>query len=61
MAGKKEIEPLQRVTINLYKADYEVMQGVYDAIGAQVAIRRIVRAHVQKLRTTAEEMKEEEA
>lgn len=61
MAGKKEIEPLQRVTINLYKADYEVMQGVYDAIGAQVAIRRIVRAHVQKLRITAEEMKEEEA
>ena len=56
MAGKKEVEPLQRVTINLFASDYAVMQAVYNAIGAQVAIRRIIRAHVQKLNERVEEM-----
>lgn len=59
MAGKKEVEPLQRVTINLFKNDYEVMQAVYQAIGPQKAIRNIVRQHVQRLRQRAAEMKEE--
>jgi len=59
MAGKKEVEPLVRVTLNLYESDYHVMQAVYDSIGPQVAIRRIVRAHVQKLNERVTEMEEE--
>lgn len=55
MAGKKEVEPLVRVTLNLYEADYATMQLAYESIGAQVAIRRIVRAHVQRLHERSEE------
>lgn len=60
MAGKKEVEPLQRVTLNLFQSDYETMQLAYNEIGAQKAIRNIVRAHVQRLRQRAAELPEED-
>ena len=59
MAGKKEVEPLVRITTNLYESDYSILKLAYETIGAKVAIRRIVHAHVQKLRQRAEEMRNE--
>lgn len=58
MAGKKEVEPLQRITLNVFKSDYEVMQLAYNEIGPQKAIRNIVRAHVQRLRARAASMED---
>lgn len=49
MVNRRESEPLVKVTLNLYEYDYHVLQTAYEVIGATVAIRRIVRAHVQKL------------
>lgn len=56
MAGKREVEPLVKVTLNLYERDYAALQVAYEVIGATVAIRRIVRAHVMKLNERVEAM-----
>jgi hypothetical protein len=53
MVGRKEVEPLQRVTLNLFQTDYEAMQVAYNVIGPQKAIRNIIRAHVKRLRQRA--------
>lgn len=56
MPNKREIEPLVKVTLNLYESDYHMLQAAYEVIGATVAIRRIVRAHVMKLNERLEAM-----
>jgi glucan phosphorylase len=56
MANRKEIEPLVKVTLNLYERDYDALRVAYEVIGATVAIRRIVRAHVAKLNERIEAM-----
>jgi len=51
MPKRREIEPLVKVTLNLYRSDYEKFQVIYRQSGAAVAIRALVRQHVQKVET----------
>ena len=50
MVGKSEIEPLKKVTLNLYESDYLRLSIIYETLGPTVAIRQIVRRHLEKLR-----------
>jgi hypothetical protein len=49
MPRKREPEPLVKVTLNLFERDYQRMHELYATTGASVAIRALVRAHVQRL------------
>lgn len=46
---KKESEPLEKETINLFRGDFEKLQQLYPEIGAGKAIRIIVREHLTKI------------
>lgn len=50
MSRRKAPEPLTKVTLNLYSSDYEQMQAIYPQVGATVAVRELVKAHVAKVR-----------
>jgi hypothetical protein len=49
MPRVKSTEPLLKVKINLFAADYERMQMMYPSTGAGPAIRALVRSHVNKI------------
>jgi hypothetical protein len=49
MAIRKESEPLQRVTLSLYKKDYQRMLDIYPVVGAAKVIRMLVHQHVSNL------------
>jgi hypothetical protein len=51
MPKKREVEPLVKVTLNLYRSDYEKMHTLYASTGAAVAIRALLRQHVQRVET----------
>jgi hypothetical protein len=49
MPKRKEAEPLAKVTLNLYRRDWEKLQELYPVIGASKALRSILRQHVTKV------------
>ncbi len=51
MPKKREVEPLVKVTLNLYREDYEKMHVLYAQTGAAVAIRALLRQHIQRVET----------
>lgn len=51
MPRRKEAEPLVKVTLNLYRRDYERMHEIFATVGAAKAIRALVRQHVLKVDT----------
>lgn len=56
MGRSKEVEELQKHTLNLYKGDFEKLQMFYEKVGAGKMIREIVRAHIHKVETRAEQL-----
>lgn len=52
MARTIETEPLKKHTLFLYEGDFDELATFYPDLGASVAVRRIVRAQLQKLRST---------
>lgn len=46
MARKKSLEPLVRITINLYEDDYIKLEELFPSMGKQVAIRTIIRKYI---------------
>ena len=50
MARTVETEPLRKHTLHLYDGDFDKLGVLYaDAGGASVVIRRIIRAHINKI------------
>lgn len=50
MARTVETEPLRKHTLFLYDGDFQKLGLLYiDAGGASVVIRRIIRAHINKI------------
>lgn len=51
MARTVETESLQKHTLYLYAGDFERLAATYDkkGLGASVVIRRLVRAHLQRI------------
>jgi hypothetical protein len=49
MVRTVENEPLQKHTLSFYKGDFEKMAEFHAELGASVAIRRVIRAHIRKL------------
>lgn len=45
MTRRKEEEPLQKVTLNVFKSDYDWLGEQYPALGRTKAIRQLVRMH----------------
>lgn len=48
MPRVRELEELQKHTINLYKGDYARLQAMYPDVGANIVIRKLIRKHVNK-------------
>lgn len=46
MPRKKEAEPLEKVTISLFKGDMEKLQSIYPQIGGSKVIRELTRTHL---------------
>lgn len=40
---------LQKVTLNLFEGDFEILQSTYRDIGASKVVRTLVRAHIESL------------
>lgn len=49
MSRRSNTEPLTKVTLNLFSKDYERLQAMYPQVGATVAIRALVRQHVNRV------------
>lgn len=49
MSRRKSPEKLVRISMNLIERDYEKMKALYPDVGATVAIRALVHAHVAKV------------
>ena len=49
MTLRKEIEPLRKITINVFASDYERVAELFPTVGPQRAIRQIVRNFVLKI------------
>ena len=49
MGTRRESEPLQKVTLNLYKADYLALQDHYTNVDTAKVIRALIRQHLDKL------------
>jgi hypothetical protein len=47
--------PLQKVTLNLFDGDMSVLQEHYPRIGGSIAVRALVRKHVNELLSAAAE------
>lgn len=46
---KKEIEPIVKVTLNLYERDYLRMKALHPTLGPAKAIRALVRSYVARI------------
>jgi hypothetical protein len=44
-----ETEPLKKHTLFLYDGDFDKLATFYPELGASVAVRRVVRKHIQRL------------
>lgn len=49
MVRTVETEPLKKHTLFLYDGDFDKLATFYPELGASVAVRRIVRKHIQRL------------
>lgn len=49
MSRRKLSETATKVTLNLFAADYLAMKDLYPSVGPAVAIRALVRSHVQAM------------
>ena len=49
MAAQKEIEPLLKITLNVYASDYQRLRDHYPQHGPQKVIRALIRGHFNKL------------
>lgn len=58
MSRRKSPEALKKITMNINASDYERMQALYPKVGATVAIRALVHAHVSKVTAKAAAMVE---
>lgn len=55
MSRRKEPEPLEKETINLFRGDFEKLQTLHPTMGAGKVIRLLVRAHLDKVQASAEQ------
>ena len=46
---KKEIEPIVKVTLNLYERDYSRLKALHPTLGPARAIRALVRSYVGRI------------
>jgi hypothetical protein len=53
MARRKEIEPLKKITLNVYARDWERMGILYPKVGPSAATRQLLRAHVMRVQAKA--------
>jgi hypothetical protein len=44
----KEIEPIQKHTLNLYEGDFDCIQRMFPQLGAAKVIRTLVRRYVKE-------------
>lgn len=51
MARSNETEDLKKHTLHLYAGDFDKLASFYPDLGPSVALRRIVRKHIQQLET----------
>lgn len=59
MTRRREIEPLQRITVNVYERDYRRLGELYASFTPAKIIRSLIRIHLQKYdRLRAEEVEE---
>lgn len=49
MPRPKEAEPLVKVKVNLFERDYLRLKDLHTGLGATVAIRKLVRAYIEKV------------
>ena len=47
--AKTEKEPLTKHTLFLYSGDYEKLRLTYPELGGSIVIRRLLRAHLNKV------------
>lgn len=56
MPRKREIEPLEKATVMLFKGDYLRLQELHGVrIGASKVIRTLVRAHIDNVEAKLEQ------
>lgn len=53
MPRKREVEDLEKVTLNLFKGDFKTLQDLHPYIGAGKAIRTLVRKHILTVKEKA--------
>lgn len=47
--------PLHKHTLNLYEGDMEELQDLYPEVGGGLIVRKLVRAHLRKVKAVQEE------
>lgn len=45
----KKIEELEKVTLNLYPGDFSRLRDLYQDVPAGLVVRKLVRAHIEKV------------
>lgn len=50
--ARKSPNPMEKVTLNLFKGDYAKLGATYPLAGAALIIRRLVRKHIESLERT---------
>lgn len=48
-------QELQKVTLNLFRGDFDAVRVLHPAIGAGSAIRQIVRGYIRKVESKADQ------
>lgn len=46
---RKENHPIEKITINLYKGDFEKLRDLHPQLGSSKVIRDMVHVHIQKV------------
>lgn len=46
---RREKEPIEKVSLNLYRDEFGKLQDLYPELGAGKVIRMLVRAHLRKI------------
>lgn len=57
MSKEKPADRLHKHTLLLFEGDYAEMQNLYPEVGAAVAIRTLIRAHINKVNKDASSFK----
>lgn len=56
MSRRKEVEDLQKVTLNIFKADHKWLADQYPRMGWSKALRHILRKHRAQLEAAKAEV-----